>query len=199
MPSDSLSLAALKYAAGELNTIDSAAFELKLADDPAARDALEEAVRLSAAAVGQPEFLPDPLIRSAVTEELRPHRSFVSRLFARRPYRGHPLTWTAAGAGSSATAAFVLWLGVVPPATENRAPITNQSLLAVAPIATPTLPAAIPATIASEPLAESTPPMGESVGSTNGIVDTEGKTARPSTFVPEFPKLEFPSGPAGDG
>ena len=194
MHNDSLSLMALKYAAGDLHPVDAAAFELKLAENPNASEALVEAVRLSAAAVGQPEFLPDPLYRSAITEQLRPAPSISSRFFARRPYRGHPLAWTMAGAGVSATAALALWLGTPSPPAECCPSLSNSSAVAVVPVVIPIVPATIPA----NPLADAVP-MGETVGTTSGGNRAEGQSALPASSLPGFPKLEMPMGPPGDG
>ena len=151
MRNDALALAALKYAAGELDPVDAAGFELKLADDPEARDALEEAVRLSAAALGQPEFKPDPLYRNAVVETLRPTRSWMSRIFARRPYRGHPLTWTVAGAAATAVAATVIVLTSQPPGPPVHSPSQNQISIAIVP-AEPTTPVVIKNTPTGNPM-----------------------------------------------
>lgn len=151
MRNDALAVAALKYAAGELGPVDAAGFELKLADDPEARDALEEAVRLSAAALGQPEFKPDPLYRDALVETLRPTRSWMSRVFARRPYRGHPLTWTGAGAGVTAIAATVIVLTSQPPAPSVQPQTQNSNSVAIVP-AEPTTPVVIQNTPAGNPM-----------------------------------------------
>ena len=151
MRNDALALAAQKYAAGELGPVDAAGFELKLADDPEARDALEEAVRLSAAALGQPELKPDPLYRDAVVEMLRPTRSWVSRVFARRPYRGHPLTWTGAGAAATAVAATGIVLISQPPAPPVHSPSLNQNSIAIVP-AEPTTPVVIKNTPTGNPM-----------------------------------------------
>jgi hypothetical protein len=94
-PDPTLQGVALRYAAGDLPPAAAAAFEARLAADPAARDALAEAVRLSAAALGQEPPAPDRSFRALVRDRLRPGRW---RLLARRVYRGHPLTWAAAGA-----------------------------------------------------------------------------------------------------
>ena len=195
MHNDSLSLAALKYAAGDLVPVDAAAFELKLGDDPAARDALEQAIRLSAAAIGQPDFLPDPLFRSAITEQLRSAPpSLASRLFARRPYRGHPLAWTLCGAGVSAAAAIALWLGTPTPPAECCPSLSNSSAVAVVPVVSPSIPATIPAS----PLADAVP-MGETVGTTSGGNRTDGQPGHSASSLPGFPKLEMPEGSSGDG
>lgn len=92
-----LAVAALRYAAGEMPPADAEVFEARLGADQTARDALAEAVRLSAAASGVPVPTPDPLVRAAVAERVNP--TWVSRLFPRRPYRGHPLAWAGVGGG----------------------------------------------------------------------------------------------------
>jgi ferric-dicitrate binding protein FerR (iron transport regulator) len=58
MPEPTLQATALRYAAGDLTQAESAAFETRLTTDQDARDALAEAVRLSAAALGQELPLP---------------------------------------------------------------------------------------------------------------------------------------------
>jgi anti-sigma factor RsiW len=122
MPDD-LPLLALRYAAGELAPDRAAAFEARLAADPAAREALAEAVRLSARALGQPPPAPDPLTRSAIRERLRPAASVFARLFRRRPYRGHPLTWAGVGAGLAAGVLGVgIWLADVDPGERRGLP-----------------------------------------------------------------------------
>jgi hypothetical protein len=109
-PADDLALTALRYAAGELLPAEAAAFEGRLAADQAAREALGEAIRLSAAALHRPAPDPDPLVREAVRDELRP--TLVSWLFPRRRYRGHPLAWAGLGGALAAGLAAVgVWLG----------------------------------------------------------------------------------------
>jgi hypothetical protein len=95
MPDPTLQATALRYAAGDLTASEAAAFEARLATDQDARDALAEAVRLSAAAVGQPPPAPRPSLRALVRARLRPHGS-----------RGHPLAWV--GLGAVAVAACTL-------------------------------------------------------------------------------------------
>src|SRR6476660_5940431 len=82
---------ALRYAAGELPPADTAVFEARLADDQDARDPLAEAVRLSAAALGQEPPAADRTFRSMIRERLRPVSAWWARWLARRAYRGHPL------------------------------------------------------------------------------------------------------------
>lgn len=122
-PADTdLALLALRYAAGELTPAGAEAFEYRLAADQAARDALAEAVRLSAAASGLPAPAPDPLVRQAVREKLHP--TWLTRLFPRRPYRGHPAAWAGVGGTVAAAVAVVAML--------NRA---GDSDVVVAPVA----------------------------------------------------------------
>ena len=81
---------ALRYAAGELMREDSVAFEAQLATDQNARDALSEAVRLSAAALGQSPPTPHRSFRLIIRERLAGWRPW---WLARQAYRGHPLIW----------------------------------------------------------------------------------------------------------
>jgi hypothetical protein len=87
MPDPTLQSTALRYAAGDLTPEEVAAFEARLADDQDARDALAEAVRLSAAAVGQPAPTPHPSFRAAIRARL-----------GLLTYRGHPVAWAGLGA-----------------------------------------------------------------------------------------------------
>lgn len=96
MPEPALQATALRYAAGDLNPDEAAAFEARLADDQDARDALAEAVRLSAAAIGQ--------------SAPKPHASFRATLRARMTwerYQGRPLAWAGAGAAVVAVCTLV--------------------------------------------------------------------------------------------
>lgn len=86
---------ALRYAAGDLNEEEAAAFETLLANDQNARDALSESVRLSAAAIGQAPPAPHPSFRSAIRERLL---GWCPGWLAPRAYRGHPLLWAGLGA-----------------------------------------------------------------------------------------------------
>src|SRR5690349_17307971 len=99
MPEPTLQATALRYAAGDLTPAESAAFETLLTTDQDARDALAEAVRLSAAALGQEPPQPDRTFRAAIRERLL---GCCPAWLRRRSYRGHPLTWTALGAGAVA-------------------------------------------------------------------------------------------------
>lgn len=87
MPDPSLQTTALRYAAGDLAPDEASAFESRLAEDQAARDALSEAVRLSAKAIGQKPPAPHPSLRAVIRERL-----------SLRAYRGHPFAWIGLGA-----------------------------------------------------------------------------------------------------
>ena len=94
MRDPTLQATALRFAAADLTPAESEAFEARLATDEAAQDALAEAVRLSAAAIGQ--------------AAPAPHRSFRDSVRARvRGSRFHPLAWAALGAVAVAVAAVV--------------------------------------------------------------------------------------------
>lgn len=129
-PPADLSVAALRYAAGDMTAADAEAFEARLGADQTARDALAEAVRLSAAASGLPAPTPDPLVRVAVAERLNP--TWVSRLFARRPYRGHPATWAGLGGGVAAFLTVAVVLNLAPDTVNPRVvgPAPNHSSFA---------------------------------------------------------------------
>ncbi|WP_439631154.1 hypothetical protein [Gemmata sp.] len=94
-PEPALQAAALRYAAGDLSPGEAAAFEARLAASQEARDALSEAVRLSAACLGQAPPEPHSSFRAAIRERLR---GWCPEWLARRAYRGHPATWSALGA-----------------------------------------------------------------------------------------------------
>ena len=96
MPDPTLQATALRYAAGDLSPDEVSAFESRLAEDQDARDALAEAVRLSAAAIGQPSPAPHPSFRVAIRERL-----------GLLGYRNSPLAWV--GLGAAAVAACALF------------------------------------------------------------------------------------------
>jgi hypothetical protein len=85
-----LEATALRYAARTLSNSETAAFEARLGFDQSARDALSEAVRLSAAALRQ--------------DAPSPSRSFRSALRRRLAGSGRPMLWTGLGAGVVAAA-----------------------------------------------------------------------------------------------
>jgi hypothetical protein len=103
-PEPTLQATALRYAAGDLTPDEAAAFEARLAHDQEARDALSEAVRLSAAALGQPAPGAHRSFRAAIRERLA---GWCPSWLARRAYRGHPLAWAGIGAASVAACTLV--------------------------------------------------------------------------------------------
>jgi anti-sigma factor RsiW len=113
-PNDRLMFQALLYAGGELEAPDAEAFERRLAEDQAAREALAAAVRLSLTVDGRPSAEPDPAYRAQVVERLRPRRPLWQRLLARRSYRGHPAVWGLLGA--AAAVLLLIGSGWSPPA-----------------------------------------------------------------------------------
>jgi anti-sigma factor RsiW len=149
---------ALRYAAGELSPIEVAAFEARLASDPAAREAVAEAVRLSAAVLHCPPPAPDASFRAAACERLlHPRRP---RWLARRAYPGHPLVWATLGAAT--ITAFVLLLTLLPrpappPITQTPQAASSPGSTAAASTATaPDTPHA-PTQLSASPLASTAP------------------------------------------
>src|SRR5262245_41994731 len=71
-PEDLLSAQALLYAGGDLDADEAAAFERRLGEDQAARDALCHAVRLLGAVDSEEPVRPDPLYRHGVYRRLWP-------------------------------------------------------------------------------------------------------------------------------
>ena len=112
---------ALRYAAGDLDATDAAAFENRLANDQDTREALSEAVRLSAAALGQKPPVPSTSLRRLIEERLR---VWSGGWLARRVYRGHPLAWAGLGAVVVAVS-IVLLMSVIQQEPETARPTTN--------------------------------------------------------------------------
>jgi hypothetical protein len=100
MPEPTLQATALRYAARDLTASEASAFEARLTDDQEAREALAEAVRLSAAALGQRPPAAHATFLASARERLTGR---VLPGFARRAYRGHPLAWAGFGAVLVAT------------------------------------------------------------------------------------------------
>jgi len=129
-PEPALQTTALRYAAGDLTPGEASAFEEQLAANQDARDALSEAVRLSAAALGQLPPTPHHSFRVAMRDRLT---GWYPGWLARRAYRGHPLAWSGLGA------AIMVACALVGSSLAERQPVQEQ----------PTLRAALP--IAPEP------------------------------------------------
>ena len=97
--SDDLVLKAMLYASGELDAADAAAFEQRLGDDQAARDALCQAVELTQTISGDEPVAPDPEYRSRVRHRLRQRRRRrVGLSNLNSPFFAHPAFWSVMGA-----------------------------------------------------------------------------------------------------
>ncbi|QJW97982.1 hypothetical protein [Frigoriglobus tundricola] len=128
MPDPNLSGTALRYAAGDLPPDEAASFEARLAEDQDAREALAEAVRLSAAAIGQKPPAPHPSFRAAIRARVN--------LGA---HRGHPFAWVGLGGAVVAVCTLVaLSVGDRPPAN------TGAAVAVAAPASTEVAPAPHP-------------------------------------------------------
>ena len=128
-----LEATALRYAARDLSPAQCEAFEARLAGDQSARDALAEAVRLSAAALGRGSPAPDRSLRSLIRERIQ---GVAPTWLARRVYRGHPLTWAGIGAAIVA-AATVLGLELARPDSPSNSAEPAQVSAAIAPLTVP--------------------------------------------------------------
>lgn len=93
---DDLVLKAMLYASGELDPTETAAFELRLGEDQAARDALCQAVQLTSGVTGP--AAPDPAYRSHVRQRLRQRRRQRLAQSHQLPYFAHPAFWGIFGA-----------------------------------------------------------------------------------------------------
>jgi anti-sigma-K factor RskA len=93
-------LLALLYAAGQLDGKQAAAFERRLADDQAVRDALCTAVRLTWATEGRTPAMPDPAYRERVRRRLLAGKAKPSN--DRPGLRVRTAAWTIAGAAAAA-------------------------------------------------------------------------------------------------
>jgi hypothetical protein len=121
-PGDVLALQALLYASGELEGEPCAAFEARLGQDQAARDALCQAVSMTLALERGTPLLPDPAYRERVRQRLAGRR-FWPALFGKRTYRGHPALWSVLGAAAALLLAVGLGQFTTP---EAPAPMTIQ-------------------------------------------------------------------------
>lgn len=97
-----LILKAMLYASGELDADEAAAFELRLGEDQAARDALCQAVELTQSLTPEEPAGPDPAYRSQVRQRLRQRRRQRLSLSHSAPsFFGHPAFWSIAGAAAA--------------------------------------------------------------------------------------------------
>jgi anti-sigma-K factor RskA len=133
MPKDALSAIALRYAAGDLKPAECSAFEAQLATDQEARDALAEAIRLSAQALHQPPPAPDRTFRAAIRERLV---GWTPVWLRRRAYRGHPATWAIVGAAAVA-ACTVIGLALADRDGSVEKVVTTAPVAVAVPAASP--------------------------------------------------------------
>jgi hypothetical protein len=140
MRDPTLQATALRFAASDLSPAEATAFAARLADDQDARDALAEAVRLSAAALGQDPPAPHRSFRAAIRERLL---GCCPSWLSRRAYRGHPFVWAALGAAAVAACT------VIGLALADRQPPREPTPSAAAHATPP--PAAVAAAVAPEP------------------------------------------------
>lgn len=140
MRDPTLQATALRYAAGDLSPDEVSAFEARLAEDQSARDALAEAVRLSAAAIGQASPVPDPSFRALIRARL----GFGSR--------ARPLAWASLGAAVVAACALFAVSAAdraEPPQDATTAPVATAPEM---PVSAPVTDSpAVPDAVAAEP------------------------------------------------
>jgi hypothetical protein len=98
---DELTSLALLYSTGELDEVETAAFERRLAEDQAARDALCQAVEMNLTLTGEAPSAPDPAYRQRVRQRLHQRRRHLRKLEEQPAYFGHPALWTAIGAAAA--------------------------------------------------------------------------------------------------
>jgi hypothetical protein len=101
-----LAFQALLYASGEMDGTEARAFEARLGEDQAARDALCHAVHLSHPEAALGTLRPNPAYRSRIHAQVRNQRGFWHWLAGRRSYRGHPFAWTGLGVAATLLIAF---------------------------------------------------------------------------------------------
>ena len=158
-----LAVRALRYAAADLPADEMTAFEERLADDQPARDALAEAIRLSASAVGQPPPVPSAGVRAGVRDRLFP--TWLTRLFPRKSYRGHPATWAGLGGGlTTAVAVLVASLAGDPPTPDGPPFPTDRAR--------------------PRPLIHLAPPLPSVPDGNQAVAPTAPPTAMPAPVVP---------------
>jgi hypothetical protein len=95
---EALALEAILYLTDALPPPEHADFEVRLADDQKARDALTLAVAFVESCEGQEPVRPDPSYRRHVIRRALPRSRWWRGLWSRREYPGHPLVWGSLGA-----------------------------------------------------------------------------------------------------
>jgi hypothetical protein len=126
------------FAAGELDGLAAAGFEAQLATDPAAQEALIQAVALHELLTGPPRP-PRKDYRAVVRQQVTARRSWWNRLAGRRISTGHPAAWGLLGAAAAALLFLVLPSG----APDLPPPVDSASLPVVGVVAVPPEPAVV--------------------------------------------------------
>jgi hypothetical protein len=121
---------AFLYAAGEMDAAEAAAFERRLGEEQALREALCQAVELMQALGGLAPPSPSVEYRDQVRRRLL-RRGWWHRLTGRQTYRGHPALWTGLGAAAALLVALALTPGLRP---------TSPQTISATPTAEPTQP-----------------------------------------------------------
>ena len=98
---------ALLYASGELDEAEAEAFERRLAEDQAARDALCQAVEMNLTLSGQAQA-PDPAYRQGVRQRLQQRRRHLRKMTGGPTFFGQPAMWAALGAAAAVLLMVVL-------------------------------------------------------------------------------------------
>jgi anti-sigma-K factor RskA len=143
---------AFLYVSGEMDAAEAAAFERRLGEEQALREALCQAVELMQTLQGLSPPAPRPAYRRHVRQRLLPRRAWWRGLTQQRTYRGHPALWSLAGA-----AAALLAILALPP---NLLPLVHRTAPAPVPLAVqpapaePVIPSEAPARPATIEMAE---------------------------------------------
>jgi anti-sigma-K factor RskA len=125
---DELTNLALLYSTGELDEIETADFERRLAEDQAARDALCQAVEMNLTLTGAASPAPDPAYRQRVRQRLHQRRRHLRKLESQSAFVGHPALWTALGAAAAGLLMVVVHhLTLTPPERANGTATVNPS------------------------------------------------------------------------
>ncbi len=170
-PTGELAFRALRYAAGELAGAEADAFEARLATDAAAREALGESVRLSAAVAGIAASGPSSGAFTAIRDRLFP--TPLRRLFPIRSYRGHPALWVGLG---------ILTAGSVGLAWElTTAPVP------LSVVAAPLIPASVEPPMLPAESVPSTPVAGMEPAQPEPMVVPPMPMGQPRVEVPPVP------------
>lgn len=122
---DELAYTALLYASGELEGEEAVAFEQRLAEDQAARDALCQAVEYTSLASGHPPAAPDPSYRDRVRQRLRHRRRQLQNEAGHPSAFGPVVLWLVLGAIAGVLMTIVLGHMATHPRT-GAAPTTSQ-------------------------------------------------------------------------